>query len=112
MSIAFAANLSALRREKNITQKVAAENLGISQALLSHYEKGIRECNLDFVRRAAKYYGVTADFLLGITANRHSQSDFSDFSDMGTDNQVVSKTVLRALMFLMEQTENENFKAE
>lgn len=108
MSIAFAANLSALRREKNITQKVAAENLGISQALLSHYEKGIRECNLDFVRRAAEYYGVTADFLLGITANRHSQSDFSDFSDMGTDNQVVSKTVLRALMFLMEQTENEN----
>lgn len=39
--------------------------LGVSQALLSHYEKGIRECGLDFLIRAADYYGVSADYLLG-----------------------------------------------
>ena len=33
-----------LRKERGITQKQAAEDLGVSQALLSHYEKGIREC--------------------------------------------------------------------
>ena len=33
-----------LRTERGITQKQAAEDLHISQALLSHYEKGIREC--------------------------------------------------------------------
>ena len=38
-----------LRTERGITQKQAAEDLHISQALLSHYEKGIRECGLDFV---------------------------------------------------------------
>ena len=32
-----------LRKERGITQKQAAEDLGVSQALLSHYEKGIRE---------------------------------------------------------------------
>ena len=37
-----------LRKERGITQKQAAEDLGVSQALLSHYEKGIRECGLDF----------------------------------------------------------------
>ena len=31
-----------LRKERGITQKQAAEDLGVSQALLSHYEKGIR----------------------------------------------------------------------
>ena len=31
-----------LRKERVITQKQAAEDLGVSQALLSHYEKGIR----------------------------------------------------------------------
>ena len=36
-----------LRKERGITQKQAAEDLGVSQALLSHYEKGIRECGLD-----------------------------------------------------------------
>ena len=30
-----------LRKERGITQKQAAEDLGVSQALLSHYEKGI-----------------------------------------------------------------------
>ena len=45
-----------LRKERGITQKQAAEDLGVSQALLSHYEKGIRECGLDFVVRVADYY--------------------------------------------------------
>ena len=48
-----------LRKERGITQKQAAEDLGVSQALLSHYEKGIRECGLDFVVRVADYYNVS-----------------------------------------------------
>ena len=54
-----------LRKERGITQKQAAEDLGVSQALLSHYEKGIRECGLDFVVRVADYYNVSCDYLLG-----------------------------------------------
>lgn len=60
-----------LRKERGITQKQAAEDLGVSQALLSHYEKGIRECGLDFVVRAADYYGVSCDYLLGRSAERN-----------------------------------------
>ena len=60
-----------LRCERGITQKQAAEDLGISQALLSHYEKGIRECGLDFVVKAADYYGVSCDYLLGRSAERN-----------------------------------------
>ena len=59
-----------LRTERGITQKQAAEDLHISQALLSHYEKGIRECGLDFVVRVADYYGVSCDYLLGRSADR------------------------------------------
>ena len=63
----FPAVLTLLRRERGLTQKQAAAELGVSQALLSHYERGIRECGLDFLVRAADYYGVTCDFLLGRT---------------------------------------------
>ncbi len=59
-----------LRKERGITQKQAAEDLGVSQALLSHYEKGIRECGLDFVVRVADYYNVSCDYLLGRSAAR------------------------------------------
>ncbi len=59
-----------LRKEKGVTQKRAAQDLGVSQALLSHYEKGIRECGLDFVVRVADYYDVSCDYLLGRSAER------------------------------------------
>ncbi|MCI8360028.1 MAG: helix-turn-helix transcriptional regulator [Clostridiales bacterium] len=78
MECSFPNNLAALRHERGISQKTAAEALGISQALLSHYEKGIRECGLDFLCRAADYYGVTADYLLGRTDRRTGFSTADD----------------------------------
>ena len=53
-----------LRKERGITQKQAAADLEISQAVLSHYEKGVRECGLDFLVKAAEYYEVSTDYLL------------------------------------------------
>ena len=45
--------------------------LGISQALLSHYEKGLRECGLDFLIKLCDYYDVSSDYILGRTADRN-----------------------------------------
>ncbi len=62
--------ITLLRRERGLSQKQVALELGISQALLSHYEKGIRECGLDFVIHIADYYNVSCDYLLGRTPDR------------------------------------------
>ncbi|MBR3544991.1 MAG: helix-turn-helix transcriptional regulator [Oscillospiraceae bacterium] len=69
MERSFPETLSALRKGRNISQRQAAAELGISQALLSHYENGAREPGLSFVCRACDYYGVTADYLLGRSAH-------------------------------------------
>ena len=61
----FPAVIRKLREERGISQKHAAHQLGISQALLSHYEKGIRECKLDFLLKLSEYYEVSCDYLLG-----------------------------------------------
>lgn len=71
MNAAFPRIMTLLRKERGISQKQAAADLHISQALLSHYEKGIRECGLDFVVHAADYYGVSCDYLLGRTADKN-----------------------------------------
>lgn len=65
MNSDFPRIITLLRKERGISQKNAAADLGISQALLSHYEKGIRECGLDFLVKAADYYHVSCDYLLG-----------------------------------------------
>ena len=66
----FSRIITLLRKERGITQKQAALDLGISQALLSHYEKGLRECGLDFLIRLCDYYNVSSDYILGRTADR------------------------------------------
>ena len=47
--------ITLLRKERGLSQRRASDELGISQALLSHYEKGIRECGLDFLVKIADY---------------------------------------------------------
>ena len=66
----FPRTLCLLRQEKKISQRKAAGELNVSQALLSHYENGVREPGLSFVVKAAEYYGVSTDYLLGRTMAR------------------------------------------
>ena len=70
MASDFSRTLALLRREKRISQRTAAGDLGVSQALLSHYENGLREPGLAFVVRAADYFGVSCDYLLGRSLSR------------------------------------------
>ncbi|MDY3281730.1 helix-turn-helix domain-containing protein [Dysosmobacter sp.] len=83
----FSRTLSLLRQERGVSQRTAAADLGISQALLSHYENGVREPGLAFVVRACDYYRVSADFILGRTLSRDgamlSEEDILAAADQG-----------------------------
>ena len=70
MATDLSRTLSMLRKEQGISQRKVAAALGISQALLSHYENGIREPGLGFVIKVCDYYHVSADYLLGRTLDR------------------------------------------
>lgn len=100
MNEAFPRILTLLRKEKGVSQKKVAEDLNISQALLSHYEKGIRECGLDFLVRSADYYQVSCDYLLGRTPDRTGAvltvEDLPDADFQNTD-KVFKGSVLAVL---------------
>jgi|GEM_PF-4917832 len=68
MSQHFARMITLLRNERKLSQKQVAADLGISPAVLSHYEKGIRECRLEFLVILADYFEVSCDYLLGRTS--------------------------------------------
>lgn len=104
MNAEFSRTLSLLRQEKGVSQRTAASALGISQALLSHYENGIREPGLAFVVKACDYYGVSADYLLGRTMTKdgttiapqelYDLSDEKDNSMRGSVLALLSKKLL------------------
>lgn len=63
----FAERLEYIRLERNLTQKELAKELGISASMLSKYEKGKSHPNDIQLNKIAKYFNVSADFLLGNT---------------------------------------------
>lgn len=103
MSTAISTRLVDLRKDRNLSQKDAAKALGVSQALLSHYEKGIRECGLDFLCNAASFYDVSADYLLGRSESRISSDALFDLSDMPQDSEMKMRTIFRASVMLLDK---------
>ena len=99
MNNSFPRIITLLRKERKITQKQAAADLGISQALLSHYEKGIRECGLNFLVKCADYYDVSCDYLLGRSPEPSGQTILAEeipSSEQNSDNKM-SGSILATL---------------
>ena len=61
--------LKALREDRDLTQIVVAEKLGVSQNTLSQYENGARQLPTELIGPICAYFGVTADYLLGLSAS-------------------------------------------
>lgn len=103
MSTSISTRLVSLRKEKNLSQKEAAENLGVSQALLSHYEKGIRECGLDFLCRASTFYDVSTDYLLGLSDSKMMSDALFVADEIPQDSEVRMSTVFRSSVYIQER---------
>ena len=91
MAESFPQILCRLRKERHLNQRTAAAALHISQALLSHYENGLREPGLSFVDAACRYYDVSADYLLGRSPVRAAfpseelPAELSEMAESGAD---------------------------
>ncbi len=56
-----------LREDKDLKQKDLAEYLNCSQVCYSYYEIGKREIPAEVLIALSKFYGVSVDYLLGLT---------------------------------------------
>ena len=97
MARTFASTMSELRKSRGLSQRTAAADLHISQALLSHYENGAREPGLGFVCRACKYYGVSADYLLGLSEETGASRREKELVAIFAELEQLSRRVKKAL---------------
>ena len=63
----FGERLKALRAEKNIGQNRLARDIDVSNASISYWENGKQEPSAEVIFKLAEYFGVSADYLLGLT---------------------------------------------
>ena len=93
----FSHTMSELRKAKGLSQRKAAADLKISQALLSHYENGAREPGLGFVCRACRYYGVSADYLLGLSDDSAVSGGRKELENLVSELKALSEKASRTL---------------
>lgn len=59
--------LRELRGDKTLQE--VADALGITRVSLGYYEKGERKPDSDMIIKIARYYGVSSDYILGISSS-------------------------------------------
>lgn len=56
-----------LREKRGLIQEILAAELGITQQMLSKYERDVTLIKVDILKKIATYFNVTTDYLLGIS---------------------------------------------
>lgn len=75
----FGIRLKALRKAKGIGQEELAQAIGVQRASVSQYENSGTYPTVDRLIRIARYFGVTTDYLLGLTEeNRFNMDRLND----------------------------------
>lgn len=63
----FCERLKELRTEKGLSAKKLALQIGVSDSIIIKWEKGQRTPSIDNLYSLAVYFGVSADFLIGLS---------------------------------------------
>ena len=56
-----------LREIRGLIQEILAAELGITQQMLSKYERDVTLIKVDILKKIATYFNVTTDYLLGVS---------------------------------------------
>ncbi len=89
----FANRLRELRIAKKLSQTELAEKLGVSRGSISFYENGERTADIDFIYKAAQFFNVSTDFLLGRDSPGAQIEAVKCITDFLSDEQRMCKTM-------------------
>ncbi len=67
MEVTYVKRIRDLREDHDKTQQEIADMLGTSQTMYARYERGANELPLRHLVKLCKYYGVSADYILGLS---------------------------------------------
>lgn len=56
-----------LRQKRGVIQEILAAELGITQQMLSKYERDVTLIKVNILKKIAAYFNVTTDYLLGVS---------------------------------------------
>lgn len=88
--------LRKLREDKGLSREEFSNKIGVASSTISAYENGLREPSDEMKVKIANFFGVTVDYLLGLTQERHSNSVVTSegiFIALDGDNKVTEEDI-------------------
>lgn len=67
ITMKYPERMRALREDNDLTQTDIAKMLGIAQTTYSQYELYKRPMPIEYLVALCRYYGVSADYMLGLS---------------------------------------------
>ncbi len=119
--------LKELRRRRGLTQEGVANVLGTSQQTISRIENNEDMIPTDLLVKLAKFYNVSADYIVALTDEKYNQGggrdrlaryierygdEFAMYDRLSPDNQEVVKAVLNTLSEMGEKKETKAVSGE
>ncbi|MCD7737444.1 MAG: helix-turn-helix domain-containing protein [Lachnospiraceae bacterium] len=119
--------LKELRRRRGLTQEGLANVLGTSQQTISRIENNEDMIPTDLLVKLAKFYNVSADYIVALTDEKYNQGggrdrlaryierygdEFAMYDRLSPDNQEVVKAVLNMLSEMGEKKETKAVSGE
>jgi len=100
--MSFGGRLIGLRRERNLTQQAFADATGIHVQQIKRYEAGTSQPSAEALRKIARCFGVTTDWLLFEETERGPDDDlrlqFEAMRQLSPEEKRVARAVLEGLL--------------
>lgn len=87
----FGIVLRQLRKNRNMTQEELGLRIGLSKAVISKYENSLGYPSFDVLVRIADYFGVTTDYLLGVSKGKTVDVSNLTETQIDTVHRVISE---------------------
>ncbi len=100
----FYRRLRELRNLKSMTLDELAKELKTTKTTLSRYENNKRTADSDFIVNACEFFGVSSDYILGLTNNPLSVDDLLSKKRILVDD--LSKDDVNTVKSIVEELRN------
>ncbi|MDE6757756.1 MAG: helix-turn-helix transcriptional regulator [Clostridia bacterium] len=95
--------LKTLRKTQKISQYELAKKLGIGQATICQWERGLAKPSSDALIALSKFYAVSADFLLGINDDMHGSELGEEYQELIGRYDNLTREQKRLIIDIMKQ---------
>lgn len=101
--MSFGSNLERIRKQHHISQTQLGTALGLTQQMISNYEKELSSPNMESLKKIAQYFEISVDQLIGHTPPKENKTSVDRrflkyFQELTETDKEKCLTIIRTIL--------------